>query len=507
MKKITAAGALALALLALAALGSAGAAPATTVGPTDFALKAAPSRAAVTLYRMPRVLPTGGTGPLAADPFGNLWFNETYEEPVEPGERPRHPGEIVRMTRDGAITTVALKKRGGDFAVAPDGSIWFSGFHGIGHIALDGSLTEFPLPDGDEGPNGPFRTTDEGPVVVAPNGDVWFTATRHLLDEEGREATSEAIIGRFTPSGALSEFDLPGGGGYPTRLAIGPDGNVWFTAASVLRVGFVTPAGLVQEFPPLPKYSYPGNIVAGPDGALWFALDEEGPVIARITTSGELTKFRIGGEEEGVGAAVLASGPDGRIWFGAEEGTIGRIGPTGRISRLPIPNKTWIEDIVVGPEGSLWYSSGAEPPCLPGDAVCGQGGYYESGIIGRVDPAPLGLEVRGGEPGAGGRLAKVKISCIDGTATSVCHGRLRLRLGRKVVGTRGYKLGADLTRTFGVALTDAARGKLLRAGHLKLKCVVSLAGGRTEARPIRLRIVRASVGPAQAALGRTRGPA
>jgi virginiamycin B lyase len=504
VREIGTAGAVALVLLAQ---GLVGAGSATAVGPTDFALEAAPSRAAVTLYRMPRVLPTGGTGPLAADPFGNLWFNETYEEPVEPGERPHHPGEIVRMTRDGAITVVAQKKRGGDFAVAPDGSIWFSGFHGIGHLALDGSLTEFVLPDGDEGPNGLYRTTDEGPLVVAPNGDVWFTATRHLLDEEGREATSEPIIGRFTSGGELSEFDLPGGGGYPTRLAIGPDGNVWFTAAAALRVGFVTPAGLVEEFAPLPKYSFPGNIVAGPDGALWFAMEEEGPVIARITTSGELTKFPIGGEEEGIGAAVLASGPDGRIWFGAEEGTMGRISPSGRISRLPIPSKTWIEDIVVGPEGSLWYSSPAEPPCLPGDAVCGQGGYYESGIIGRVDPAPLALALRGGEPGKGGRQAKVKISCIDGMASSVCHGRLRLRLGREVVGTRTYKLGADLTRAFPVQLNEEARGRLLRAGHLKLKCVATLAGGRTETRPLRLRLVRASVGPAQAALGRTRGPA
>ena len=210
MGRIGPAGAVAL---ALATQGFVGAAPATAVGPTAVALNAAPSGATVTLYRMPRVLPTGGTGPLAADPFGNLWFNQTYEEPVEPGERPRHPGEIVRMTRDGAITVVAQKKRGGDFAIAPDGSIWFSGFHGIGHLALDGSLTEFPLPDGDERPNGPFRTTDEGPLVVAPNGDVWFTATRHLLDDEGREATSEPIIGRFSASGTLSEFDLPGGGG------------------------------------------------------------------------------------------------------------------------------------------------------------------------------------------------------------------------------------------------------------------------------------------------------
>lgn len=476
-----AAGALgvAITLLVAQAAGAAPSAPSPLAG-------AAPSLAAVTQYRMPRTLPTGGTGPIAIDPTGNVWFNETYEEPGNP---PHHPGEIVRMNRQGEIVVVATRKRGGDFAAGADGSIWFSDFHGIARIAPDGSLTEFPLPEEEEGgPTGIYRTTDEDPLVVTPPGDAWFTATRHPLDEEGAEAGSEPILGRFTPAGELSEFTLPGGG-YPTRLTVGPEGNVWFTAASVERVGFITPSGQIQEFPPLPPYSDPNFIAAGPDGAVWFTENEEGPVIARLTTAGTLTKYRLGGEEEGVGAGSLVAGPDGRIWFAAGAGEIGRISPNGRISRIALSQTTYADDLAVGPEGSVWYTSGAEPPCLPGDAVCGQGGYYQSGIVGRIDPAPLSVEILGGTGARRAHRVKIRIRCLDGDANSTCRGRIRIKAAGTPV-ARPYKLGTDLSRTFSVRLSPKARARLLQRGHLRLKATATLAGGRSAARSIRLRLGR-----------------
>lgn len=482
MRRGGAIGALGLALLLLCQPGAAAAASA----PSAFATSAAPSRAPVTLYRMPRTLPTGGTGPIAIDPLGNAWFNETYEEPGEPAH---HPGEIVRMNRQGEITVLATRKRGQDFAVSPDSSIWFSGFRGIGRIAPDGQLTEFPLPQDEEGgPTGLYSTVDEGPLVVTPDGNVWFTATRHPLDEEGREAGSEPIIGRFTPDGVLSEFTLPGGGGFPTRLAVGPDGNVWFTAASVQRVGFITSSGQIQEFPPLPAYSDPNFIAAGPDGAIWFTEYEEGPVIGRMTTAGTLSKFRLGGKEEAVEAGALAAGPDGRIWFTAGEGEIGRISPSGRISRVALPQSTYAEDLAVGPEGDVWYTSPAEPPCLPGDAACGQGGYYQSGIVGRIEPAPLSVEI-----GSKAKLIarahrlKLRLTCLDGNANSTCRGRIRIKATGTVM-ARPYNLGTDLSRAFTVHLSSKARTHLLKHHRLRIKAAATLSGGHTATKSLRLRI-------------------
>lgn len=464
-----AAGALACAALLLCSLG------------TGVALGDAPSKATVSLYKLPRVPPTGGTETLGVDPFGNVWFEETYEERWEGGE-PSFPGRIVHMNRAGEIT-VAAKARSRGFAFAPDGSTWFSDGRWIGRIAPNGKLSEFVLPEGGEGKRSTFA---EGQIVIGGDGNVWFAGSRSTRSEEGSPSISEAIIGRLTPAGELTEFPLPGQGGYPTRIAVGPDGDVWFTESIDDRVGLITPLGQFQEFP-LPKYSRPGNIVAGPDGDLWFMEEKDHLVaIGRMTTSGQLTEFPLA-EGEGTFGGALASGPDGRLWFVSEQGAVGRISPAGRISKVALPQTTGAQDLAVGPEGSVWYASSAEPPCLPGDSVCGQAGYYQSGIIGRIDPAPLSVQIGPAKTAAHAHRIKLRLTCIDGQADSLCQGQIRLHGAGT---TRRYKLGTDLSRVFTLRLNAKARARLLARGHLWVKASVTVPGGHPATKSIRLRLRR-----------------
>ena len=446
------------------------------------ALADAPSNATVSLYKLPRVPPTGGTETLGVDPFGNVWFEETYEESWEGGE-PSFPGRIVHMNRNGEIT-VATRGRASGFAFGPDGSTWFSDTRWIGRVAPNGKLSEFFLPEGGEGKPTTFAA---GPIVIGADGNVWFSGSHFFRNEEEgstSSGTSESIVDRLTPGGELTEFPLPADSGYPAKLAAGPDGNVWFTEPIGDRVGRITPLGQIERFP-LPKYSRRGDIVTGPDGALWLMEEGEGIAeIGRMTTSGQLTQFPLGKAF----SATLVSGPDGRLWF-VSEGGIGRISPSGRLSRVTLPQTTSPADLAVGPEGSVWYASPAEPPCLPGDSVCGQGGYYQSGIIGRIDPAPLSIQIGTAKAAAHARRIKLRLTCIDGHADSLCKGQIRLRAaGTK--STRRYKLGTDLSRTFTMRLGPKARARFLQRGHLHLKVAATLAGGRTTARSIRLRLGR-----------------
>jgi len=483
------AGLLVAAILACGALGTGSAAAESSPAPSSaFSQKAAASRDTVSLYRMPRTLPTGGSGPLAIDQAGNVWFGETIEEAVEPGEAPRHPGRLVRMNRAGAITQVAPKAISGDIAVAPDGSIWFTGFRRIGRVAPSGAVESFLLPEEEETEAGAiYSVGDQDSIVAGPEGDAWFAATRRIYDEEGKQSATEQLIARLTPSGELSEFVLPGGGGYPTRLAVGSDGNIWFTAAEADRVGYITPGGRIEEFPRLGPYADPEYIVSGPDGALWFTEDEAGSVIARMTTAGALSGFRIGGEKETAGAGPLVAGPDGRIWFSAEAGAIGRLDPDGHLSRISLPNHTWPEDLAVGPEGEVWYTSSAEPPCQTGDAACGGGGYYVSGIIGRIAPAPLSVELMSAKAAKAGRRVKVRVACLDGDAGSSCAGRLAVRAGGKT-GRRSFSLATDGSQAFSVPLPAAARAKLLHRRRLAVRVEAVLAGGSPASRRFSLRI-------------------
>lgn len=469
-------GSLAVGALAAIALGLA----ALLLGISAAAASAVvSSKAPVTLYKFPRVPPTGGNEALAVDLQGSVWFEQTYEESAEAGGEPRFPGQVVRMSREGQIT-VAAKSRAHGFAVAADNSVWFPGFAQIVRVAPDGSISEFPLPWDSK------VVLASGPIVAGADGNIWFSAGRSFPGDDGVARESEAIIGRLSPDGELTEFDLPGRGGYPTRLVAGPDGNVWFTEYIEDRIGRITPAGEIQQFQ-LARYSRPNEIVSGPDGALWFMVEhDEGPAIGRITTAGAVTEFPLGSGER-LGAGTLAAGPDGRLWFVAEARTIWRISTTGRISRLELPSLT-PRDIAVGPEGSVWYTSDAEPPCLPGDAVCGDGGYYQSGVIGRIDPAPLSTDIAGVRLTAGGRKVKLWLACLDGISGETCKGLLRLRGGGRKAVKRRYALATDLTRAISVPLDRRTRTNLARTGRLNLRITTTVSGGRTTTESVGLRL-------------------
>jgi hypothetical protein len=110
----------------------------------------------------------------------------------------------------------------------------------------------------------------------------------------------------FTAQADIATGGLPGG---PTRSALGPDGEMWFTqtgAGTILNGGTGQPVAL-----PRPG-TQPWDITAGPDGALWFT-ESQGGAIGRVTTSGQVTEFPL---PAGSGRPFgITTGPDGNIWF------------------------------------------------------------------------------------------------------------------------------------------------------------------------------------------------
>ncbi len=352
----------------------------------------------------------------------------------------------------------------------------------MSRLTAGGEITSFPMPEEQVGQH---FTQAAGPIVTGSDGNLWLSGYRAV--SVGGEAKSVATIDRMTPAGEVTQFELPGPGGFPTRLALGPEGNVWFTETQEDKVGRISPTGAIQMFQ-LPGGARPLEIVLGADGNLWVTEEKDDPgALARIDPSGQHTEFPL---EQGVYAGALAAGPDGRLWFASGPGAIARMTPSGRLSRVELPHATNVIDIVAGSDGSVWYTAPPEPPCAPRDAGCGQGGNYQSGIVGRIEPAPLALEIDGGGPAAKGHQAKVRITCHDGTATAVCRGRLRLRAGDSLVAQRRFRLGTDLTRGISLRLSREAREKLARRGHLRVVCNATVAGGEPETRALKLKLRR-----------------
>jgi virginiamycin B lyase len=440
------------------------------------------SSAGVTAFPQPDVPPTGGDGPLIFGPDGQAWFTGYYSETYSPGEEAHYYPQIMRIDRQGQVGVVFEHQRADGFTVGPDGDVWLTSMRWVSRLTASGEITTFPMPEEEVGQH---FTQAAGPIVTGSDGNLWLSGYRAV--SVGGEAKSVATIDRMTPAGQVTQFELPGPGSFPTRLALGPEGNVWFTEMQEDKVGRISPAGAIQMFQ-LPDGTRPVEIALGADGNLWVTEENDDPgALGRIDPSGRYTEFPL---EQGVYAGALAAGPDGRLWFASGPGTIARMTPSGRVSRVELPHATSVIDIVAGSDGSVWYTASPEPPCAPRDSACGQGGNYASGIVGRIEPAPLALDIDGGNSAAKGNRAKVRITCHDGTATAVCRGRLRLRAGGSLAAQRHFRLGTDLTRGISLRLRRQAREMLARRGHLRVVCKVTIAGGQPETRTLKLKLPR-----------------
>jgi virginiamycin B lyase len=87
-------------------------------------------------------------------------------------------------------------------------------------------------------------------------------------------------------SGVVTTYPLPTPDGRPFELAVGTDGNIWFTEIEGGQVGRVTPSGVIVVFATPTTHSSPAGITAGPEGALWFA-EADGNKIGRIQPSAD----------------------------------------------------------------------------------------------------------------------------------------------------------------------------------------------------------------------------
>ena len=132
---------------------------------------------------------------------------------------------------------------------------------------------------------------------------------------------------RLLPRASIRRFAVPTPNSYPESVAIGPDGNVWFTEKQGNKIGRISQGGEVSEFLVPTAASHPQGIVAGPDGNIWFT-ENRGNKIGRVTPSGEVLEYSLPtAESYPYGIAV---GPDNALWF-TLSGTdsIGRISLSG----------------------------------------------------------------------------------------------------------------------------------------------------------------------------------
>jgi streptogramin lyase len=298
----------------------------------------------ITEFPLPQATaePNGITaGPASTDP-NSMWFTENSRVgriATCPTSTPcAHP------ITETLVPSAPSQLEG--IAAGRDGFVWFTEFafdaHKIGKInPATFAVTEFPALA-----TGPYGIT-AGPIATDPNS-MWFTEFACSVTP-GCSGNSPNKIGRIGTSGptngVITEFNVNPLNSRIFGIASGPDGNLWFTENDANRIGRITPTGAITEFVlPPGGGGGPVDIAAGADGNMWFAA---GNFIGRISpTTGIVTEFPI--PTPNAGAFGITPGPDGNIWFTEEMankiGTIttGAIPPPTPGCAVDITNGGWI---------------------------------------------------------------------------------------------------------------------------------------------------------------------
>jgi parallel beta-helix repeat protein len=282
---------------------------------------------------------SGDTGAVGTD--GNVWF---VEQTIN---------SLARITPAGQVTEIPIPAQlaHGSIAFGPDGNIWLGSLTDIGEVSPQGTLLrDYVIP------SMIGASIDNLKITLGPDGNIWYV-----------EPYTNDIVGRLTPGGQITEYNIGMGPWGAAGIIAGPDGNLWFEAVlNSESIGRITPSGMVTTFDTstsgFPSALAGGRgITAGPDGNIWFDGATSDPAINaiyRMSTAGQMTgEFPVPTANSGTYGMTVGS--DGALWFtelGADQ--IGRITTSGQITNeIPIPPSGPYGTILTGADGNLWFNN------------------------------------------------------------------------------------------------------------------------------------------------------
>jgi streptogramin lyase len=125
-------------------------------------------------------------------------------------------------------------------------------------------------------------------ITAGPDGNVWFA--------ERSPDGSQSILGRVTPTGQITEYASTPVPGSIAAMTAGADGNVWFVKDGFggPAVGKVDPAtGAYTTFMTGLNGAFTlfGGIALGGDGNIWFTSYFDG-LIGKVTPAGAITEYK-----------------------------------------------------------------------------------------------------------------------------------------------------------------------------------------------------------------------
>jgi virginiamycin B lyase len=222
-------------------------------------------------------------------PDGNIWVGG-----YGPG--------IYKVTTAGVVTPYALAgSHIVEFAIGTDGNIWFGdyGNNAIGKITTTGTITSYPLPAGGS-PCG---------LATGGDGNLW------LAD------CGNGAVDQYSTAGALLHTYSTGLSSKGIGYIVGaPDGNLYMSeyndqVAVNDHIVKVSTSGVLTEMSVAPL-TYPDNLAVGKDGNVYFTEYDKSN-LGRVTlATGTIAQFPLVLTAGDVGTEAIANGSDNRLWLG-----------------------------------------------------------------------------------------------------------------------------------------------------------------------------------------------
>lgn len=264
-----------------------------------------------------RHVPKSEAGPMLAGTAGEIWLAAIRQK----GAAAKGAAlSLDRIAADGSVKTYPLgspeapivSRVANGLVNDGAGGVWLaigdlkqnyygepgdSGGGELVHIAADGTVSQFPLPEEIE------------PVWLArgPDGNFWFTGVKDRSTGERSTNPGTGYVGRITPAGELALYPTPTAASGPAGIAASPEGDLWFVEGALGGGGEVGTIATDGTFGPTfdPRGFLGGTIVFGRGGDAWLPHIEKG--LVRRTPAGVESVY------PNVKGTVVA-GREGDIW-------------------------------------------------------------------------------------------------------------------------------------------------------------------------------------------------
>jgi virginiamycin B lyase len=259
-------------------------------------------------------------------------------------------------------------------AISGDGTVWFTleGSNALG-LLRNGQLQKLPKGADSVEPLG---------LAVDAAGHAWYT-----------EAPKQRIS-RASTDGTITSFALATPVARLGRLAVAPNGDVWFAETSLVSVTHLRDGRLTRHvvgslMPTAPMDAAPFGIAVSSEGHVWATLQNANKLV-RVSASGEKTAFDVPTRASGLGDVAVSA--DGVVWFvEIAANKIGRFA-AGRFEEFTVPTpNAGITALAVAPDGAAWFTE------LRGHRL---GRVYAGAIteyvLPRSDARPFGITVDAG---------------------------------------------------------------------------------------------------------------